>query len=101
MKRVIMFRRFASAWLVAACIGIVSTSAVLRAEPQTTTEPLFPGVSLKIGQERVPPGGLAQVKLFVTEPRPISTGFASLDLDGLSEIVGIALTSPARDTLGV
>jgi hypothetical protein len=96
-----MFRPFASAWLAAVCFGIFTTSAVLRAEPQTTTEPSFAGVSLKIGQERVPPGGLAQVKLFVTEPRPITTGFASLDLDGLSEIVGLALSSPARDTLGV
>ena len=96
-----MFRQFASARLVVACVGIVSTSAVLRAEPQTITEPPFAGVSLKISQERVPPGGLAQVKLFITEPRPISTGFTSLNLDGLTEIVGIALTSPARDTLGV
>src|SRR4029078_5290609 len=43
-----------------------------------TTEPPAPfaGVSLKIADEKVPPGGIAQGKLFVTDAPPICTARA-------------------------
>ena len=68
-----------------------------------TTEPpaAFAGVSLKIGDEKVPPGGIAQVKLFVTEPRPISTAGGKFALDGFDAIEGVALMSPGGDAMGV
>ena len=68
-----------------------------------TTEPPAPfaGVSLKIGDEKVPPGGIAQVKLFVTEPRPISTAGGKFALDGFDAIEGVALMSPGGDAMGV
>jgi IPT/TIG domain-containing protein len=95
-----MSRLSASVRLAAACLALGVTTVVVHAAPQlTAAKPT--GVSLKIGKETVPPGGLAQVKLFITEPKPISTGFASFDLDGLGDVVGIALMSPAHDTLGV
>jgi len=95
-----MFRHLSSFVIVVGCLGIGVSSAVVRAAPQLAAAAAA-GVSLKIGTETVPPGGLAQIKVFITEPKPISTGFASLDLDGLSDVVGIALAGPAHDTLGV
>lgn len=95
-----MFRHLSSLVIVVGCLGIGVPSGVVRAAPQLATAAAA-GVSLKIGTETVPPGGLAQIKLFITEPKPISTGFASLELDGLSDIVGISLAGPARDTVGV
>jgi len=61
----------------------------------------FAGVSLKIADEKVPPGGIAQVKLFVTEPRPISTAGGKFALDGFDAIEGVALMSPGGDAMGV
>ena len=62
---------------------------------------VFPGVSLKIANEQVPPGGIAQVKLFVTEPRPISTAGGRFGFDGFDSIEGVALMSPGGDAMGV
>ena len=64
-------------------------------------EPPFAGVSLKIGDETVEPGGIVQVKLRVTEPKPISTAGGKLRIAGFDSFEGIALMSPAGDTLGV
>ena len=87
----------------AVCLA-VSTPFALHATQSATTDPVtepFVGVSLKIDNETVPPGGIVQVKLFVTEPKPISTARARFSLSGFSSVEGIALMSPARDTLGV
>ena len=70
----------------------------------TTAHPLaqvFTGVSLKVSKEVIPPGGMAQVKVFVTEPKPISTAGGFLSFDGLEGFDGIAINSPADDTFGV
>jgi hypothetical protein len=56
-------------------------------------------VSLKISNEIAPPGGIAQMKVFVTEPKPISTAFADVGLGGFGDVVGISLGTP--DALGV
>jgi hypothetical protein len=58
-------------------------------------------VSLRITEEIAPPGGIAQVKLEVTEPRPISTGRVSIDFGDLDEFVGINVLSPTDDAFGV
>ena len=64
----------------------------------TTT---FPGVSLSVSKEMAMPGALAQMKVFITEPKPITTGGGSLTFSSYSSISGIALSSHAQDTIGV
>jgi hypothetical protein len=59
------------------------------------------GVSLRISQEFIPPGGIAQIKVDVTEPKPISTGGGRFSFSTLRAFDGIALGSPANDTYGV
>jgi hypothetical protein len=56
-------------------------------------------VSLRLSNEVAPPGGIAQMKVAVTEPRPISTGGMSFFAD--FDFAGIAVMSPANDTYGV
>jgi len=61
----------------------------------------FVGLSIKILDESVPPGGVAQMKVTITEPKPISTGRGDMLYDGFDMVDGIALISPADDTVGV
>lgn len=61
---------------------------------------VFPGVSLKIRIGSAPPDSISQVQVFVTEPKPISTGRGTLST-GFDAIGGIALASPAGDAAGV
>jgi hypothetical protein len=96
-----------------AAIGIIATAAagvhaqtIHKPAPgqlKKDTAPPAPvaGVSLKIADEKVPPGGIVQVKVLVTEPRPISTAGGSFTFDGLDTIEGVALMSPAGDAMGV
>ena len=58
-------------------------------------------VFLKVSDESAPRGAIVQMKLFVTEPTPISTGFGDLPFEALDAIAGIAMMSPGDDTLGV
>jgi hypothetical protein len=62
---------------------------------------VFPGVSLSVSRETAPPGGIAQMKVFVTEPKPISTGGAFMTFDAYADVVGIALMNPNQDVAGV
>ena len=100
--------------LSTAAVAIVAAPSSVQAQTTTTTvpadgtttiagvvQPPFAGVSLKIGNETVAPGGIVQVKLFVTEPKPISTAGVRTRFAGISSVEGIALNSPAGDTLGV
>src|SRR4051812_6081746 len=61
----------------------------------------FAGVSLAVSEEKAPPGGIAQVKISVTEPKPISTGSMFTSFAGFDAFAGIAVMSPANDTYGV
>jgi hypothetical protein len=74
--------------------------AILAAAP-LAAQRQAPVVSLKISRESAPPGGMAQVKVFITEPQPITTGGGRLSFDAYDSIEGIALTSPDNDTYGV
>jgi hypothetical protein len=58
-------------------------------------------VSLKISNEIAPPGALTQLKVFVTEPKPISTARADFGLSAFGDVAGIALGSSTGDALGV
>ena len=69
--------------------------------PAAAQAPVLPVVSLKILNESAPVGATVQMKVFVTEPRPITTGggrvsFSDFDPVGIavmgSDTWGIALT---------
>ena len=56
-------------------------------------------LSLRIADEFIPAGGIAQLKLEVTEPKPISTGGLRFAVDWAVE--GVAMFSPAGDVSAV
>src|SRR5712672_832797 len=64
--------------------------------------PAFAGVELRIPDETVPPGGMLQIKVQVTEPKPISKGGqrAQFSASFLAPVQGIALFSPSGDASG-
>ena len=80
-----------------AIAGAVIVTAHLAVHAQLPV----PALSLRFASEQVPPGGIAQAKLFVTEPMPISTATAGFNVGGFEALAGIALTSRSRDALGV
>ncbi len=61
----------------------------------------FPGVSLSVSNETAPPGATTQVKISVTEPKPILTGGGSLSFSAFDSVFGIAIIAPGGDTFGV
>ena len=81
--------------------GVVPPAAGISSTTADVVPPPFVGVSLKVRNETAAPGGIAQVKLFVTEPQPISTAGGRLRIGGFSSFDGIALMSQAGDTMGV
>ena len=80
--------------VVVAAFSLLAASAALHAQLA------FTGVSLRISREIAPPGAIAQLKLLITEPRPISTGGLAVDFNGFDTFEGIAVMSPANDTWG-
>src|SRR5215813_12422995 len=63
----------------------------------------FAGVEPKIANEKVPAGGMLQVKVFITEPKPIMKGRQRVAFSSplLGSASGINLFSPAGDVSGV
>ncbi len=61
------------------------------------------GVSLKVSNETVPAGAVTQVKVFLTEPKPIASfdGGGSYDSWGFDGILGIAMYNPGGDAAGL
>src|SRR5215475_3826361 len=86
-------REFIAAILASAAIAL-SIATLPAAET-------FAGVSLKISDEEAPAGGLVQMKILVTEAKPISTARGRFLFSGLSSVDGIAIHSPNRDAYGV
>ena len=58
-------------------------------------------LSVKVPDEIAPPGGMAQMKVRITEPKPISTGDALLSFRAFASIDGIAMAGPDSDAAGV
>jgi len=79
----------------------MKTPGVIGAAVLTVAAVAFPGVSISVSRETAPPGGIAQMKVFITEPRPISTGGAFMTFDAYADVVGIALMNPSQDVAGV
>ena len=78
---------------VTAIIGIATSAIVLTAATASTT------LSLAVSEESAPPGAIVQVKVSVTEPKPISTGRGRLS--GVGKVSGISLRSRLNDAYGV
>jgi hypothetical protein len=89
-----MLTKSATCGLAAAALSWLAPT-VLHAQPP------FAGVGLRVSREVAPPGGIAQIKVTFTEPKPISTGRMLFNFAGFDSFVGIALMSPANDTFGV
>lgn len=81
------------AWIVL----LIATSGYVLA-----VDPPFAGVELTIPSETVPPGGMLQLKVQITEPKPISKGGQKSRFQAkfLSPPQGIALFSPSGDASG-
>jgi hypothetical protein len=67
-----------------------------------SNEPAFAGVELTIPDETVPPGGMLQLKMQITEPQPILKGGQRTRYLGkmLGSPQGFALFSPSGDASG-
>ncbi|MFN7992800.1 MAG: IPT/TIG domain-containing protein [Bryobacteraceae bacterium] len=63
---------------------------------------VFAGLSLKIGNEIQPPGGMLQMKVFLTEPKPISTGKGRMAISAstAADVEDVSLYSTAGDAIG-
>lgn len=70
--------------------AIAATTAAPAAAQPTLLE-------LRFASEDVPPGGVLQAKLEVTEPKPISTGDGAFAFGPLQEFLGLAVNSPNGD----
>ncbi|HEV7766495.1 MAG TPA: hypothetical protein VGQ76_15950 [Thermoanaerobaculia bacterium] len=60
-----------------------------------------PGLSLRITDEAAPAGSIVQIKIDVTEPKPISTGRGKIKIKGVTTVEGIVLMNKGQDTYGV
>src|SRR5690242_7837436 len=72
------------------CIGVaVCFSAAAQVAPTT----------VRVSSEVAPPGGIAQVKVLLTSPKPITSGgmFADLSAVSFDSIDGISLFSSTGD----
>jgi hypothetical protein len=81
--------------LLAACAMTAVVSFAAPAIAQVTP------LSLRIPNESVPPGGVVQVKLELTEPMPISTGGGGFDVGPFQDFLGVAVNSPDNDAAAV
>lgn len=60
-----------------------------------------PGLSLRINDEAAPAGSIVQIKIDVTEPKPISTGRGKVKVKGVTTVNGIVLMNEGQDSYGV
>jgi hypothetical protein len=79
---------------------LLSTNVILAAGGTGGGGTTCTCVSLSVTKETAPPGSLTQMKVFVTEPKPISTGGGSLTFDSYDSIFGVSLASHSADSYG-
>lgn len=82
---------------IAIAVGLVA--GVAGGVEPASAQPM--PLELRFAAESVPPGGVLQAKLEVTEPRPIATGGGSFRYGGFDEFLGLATNSPAGDAAAV
>ena len=78
-----------------AIAGMIGSSAYAQTAPLPA--------EVRVADETIPPGGTAQLKFSLTEPRPImiGTSVAALDTATVGGLFGVSLNSPAGDVFGV
>ena len=86
------------------------TLGLLLIAPAAFAAGTFAGVSLSVANQTVPPGGLLQMQVFITEPKPILQGSQKMGFSAkaflptaapISRVRDGALFSPAGDADGV
>jgi hypothetical protein len=90
-------------------IAVVLTVVTLggAAAERLTIRPLAirqldgPGLSLRVTDEAAPAGSVVQLKIEVTEPKPISTGRGKIKIKGATTVEGIVLMNEGQDTYGL
>jgi hypothetical protein len=60
-----------------------------------------PGLSLRVNDEAAPAGSIVQIKIDVTEPKPISTGRGKIKIRNMAPVNGIVLMNEGQDTYGL
>lgn len=71
--------------------------------PTPTPAPGFAGVSLKVGDATVPPGGIFQYQLLLTEPKPIGNTSTRPGVPGgrVGPLRGVAVNDASGKAMGV
>jgi hypothetical protein len=88
--------------LAVAALATLLTAPLIAVEPANViAEDGFAGLSLRISDEEAPAGSIVQIKIDVTEPKPISTGRGKVKVKGITGVEGIALMNHGQDTYGV
>ncbi len=106
-----------SSLLLTFCVGCGSSSSanvtpvptpVPTATPVPTPTPAptpvpFAGVSIKVGDAVVPPGGIFQYQLLLTEPKPIGNGSTRPSVPGgvVGPVRGVAINDPSGQAVGI
>jgi hypothetical protein len=91
-----------AAIFAAVAIVVLSAGHAFAAEKEVVPPPLpFTGVSLKVASATVPPGGILQFQLFLTEPKPLSHASTQPTMPASSGPVrGISLNDPTGQAVG-
>jgi IPT/TIG domain-containing protein len=84
-----------------AVFAVLLASRGMAVEPDVRPNDGFAGLSLRVSDEAAPAGSIVQIKIDVTEPKPISTGKGTVKVKGLANVQGIALMNHDQDTFGV
>ena len=81
----------------------VTTFGVFAAGPRPVTPETNdgPGLSLRITDEQAPVGSVVQIKVEITEAKPISTGRGKVKATGVRTVKGIVLMNKDQDTYGL
>ncbi|MDQ3281621.1 MAG: hypothetical protein M3Q69_09425 [Acidobacteriota bacterium] len=88
----------------AVAIGFALVALAGSAEEREFSRPVAndgPGLSLRVADEVAPAGSIVQIKVEVTEPKPISTGRGKIKTTAFSTVEGIVLMNKGEDTFGV
>jgi hypothetical protein len=88
---------------LATTIGTMSLSAQKAAQKGSGSSgggKISVGVELRVSQEVANPGGIAQIKVSLTEPKPISTGLFGMSGD-FGELMGVSLFDSTNSTYGL
>lgn len=100
--------------LMTVCIGCGggSTSSLVGSGPTPTPTPTpvgtptpvpFAGVSIKVGDATVPPGGIYQYQLLLTEPKPIGVGSTrpTGPTGPVGPVRGVAINDASGQAVGI